>query len=51
MLLTTFHNFVLSNGLVAMGDTFSLIFTAIIFVIALALYLYARSMVRQAVLN
>ena len=51
MLITTFHNFVLSNGLQAIGDTFSLIFTAIIFVVALILYLYSRKLQQLAILD
>ena len=50
MLATAFHNYVLSNGMEVYGDTFSLVFTAIIFVIALGLYLYSRAMQRQGVL-
>jgi hypothetical protein len=33
------------------GDLFSLAFTAVIFVIALALYLYARAMQQRGILN
>jgi len=48
--LTTFHNFVLSNGMEVMGDSVSLMFVAIINVIALAMYLYARAMEQRGVL-
>ena len=51
MVITTFHNYVLSSGMEVMGDVFSLVFTAIIFVIALSLYLYSRAMWRRGVLN
>ena len=51
MVLTSIHNFVLSNGLEVIGDPFSLIFTAIIFVISVALYLYARTLVKREVLR
>ena len=37
MAITAFHNFVLSNGMEVIGDTFSLVFSAIIFLVALAL--------------
>lgn len=50
VIVTTFHNYVLSNGMEISGDLFSLIFTAVIFVIALALYLYARAMQKRGVL-
>jgi hypothetical protein len=50
MVLTSIYNFGLSNGLEVMGDPFSLIFTAIIFVVSVALYLYARAMVKRGVL-
>lgn len=50
MLVTTFHNYILSNGLQVVGDAFSLTFTAIIFITALALYFYARAMQRLAIL-
>ncbi len=49
-LITAFQNYVLSNGMEVMGDTFSLAFTAVIFVIAVALYLYARAMHKQNIL-
>ena len=49
-LITAFQNYVLSNGMEVMGDAFSLAFTAVIFVIAVALYLYARAMTRQNIL-
>ncbi len=51
MLITTFQNYVLSNGMEVVGDTFSLVFTAIIFVIALGLYLYSRAMQQREVLS
>lgn len=44
MVVTTLHNYVLSNGMEVVGDAFSLGFTAVIFLIALALFLYARAM-------
>ncbi len=48
--ITTFHNYILSNGMEVVGDAFSLGFTAVIFIVALALFLYARAMQKQAVL-
>jgi hypothetical protein len=50
MLITTFQNYVLSNGMEVIGDTFSLVFTAIIIVIALGLLFYSRVMLRRCVL-
>jgi hypothetical protein len=51
MLITTFHNFVLSNALEVIGDTFSLIFTGVIFIAAFAIYLYSRRMQQKNFLN
>ena len=51
MVLTTFQNFVLSNGMEVMGDGVSLGFTAAIFVIAVVLYLYARTMEKRGILR
>ena len=51
MVVTTFHNFVLSDGLSVMGDPFSLLFSAIIFVFALLLYIYAKAMRERGVLT
>lgn len=51
MVITAFQNYVLSNGMEVMGDAFSLSFTAAIFVVALALFLYARTMHRRNILN
>jgi hypothetical protein len=51
MLITTFQNYILSNGMEVMGDTFSLIFTAVIFLIALGLFLYSRAMLKKGVLS
>jgi len=50
MVVTTFHNYVLSNGFEVSGDAFSLAFTAVIFLAAVALLLYARAMHRRGVL-
>jgi hypothetical protein len=50
MVVTTIHNFGLSNGLEVMGDPFSLVFSAVIFVVALLLFLYARTMKNRGAL-
>ncbi len=44
MVATTIRNYVLSNGMDVIGDAFSLAFTAVIFLVALGLLLYARAM-------
>ncbi|MDY7091628.1 MAG: hypothetical protein SX243_01515 [Acidobacteriota bacterium] len=51
MVITTIHNFLLSNGLEVMGGAFPLIFTAVIFLVALGLWFYARAMQRRGVLT
>ena len=50
MSITAFQNYVLSSGMEVMGDVFSLMFTAAIFLLALAFFLYARAMQKQKVL-
>ena len=50
MAITAFQNYFLSNGMEVMGDAFSLGFTAAIFLLALAFFLYARAMQKQKVL-
>jgi hypothetical protein len=50
MVVTTFHNYVLSNGLEIFRDAGSRGFTAVIFAIALGLFLYARAMHKRGVL-
>jgi hypothetical protein len=51
MVLTSFHNFVLSNGLEVMGGAGGLAFSAVIFVVAVALLFYARHLARGRVLH
>ena len=51
MVLTTFHNFVLTNGIAIMGGTGGLVLSAVIFAIAVALLVYARSLARAGVLR
>ncbi|MBT8398231.1 MAG: hypothetical protein HKO65_13565 [Gemmatimonadetes bacterium] len=50
MIITTIHNWGLSNGLEVMGST-GIIFSVMIFVFALFLYLYARAMRDRGVLK
>ena len=49
MVITAIHNFFIANGLEIMG-TGGALFSAAIFVIALALWLYARAMAEKGVL-
>lgn len=48
--VSTLYNFVLSNGVEVMGSG-GMIFTGIIWVIALLLFFYARAMDKRGVLN
>lgn len=50
MVITTIHNFLLSDGLRIMGSG-AAVFSAVIFVVAVGLYLYARSLARRGVLT
>ncbi len=50
MVATTFRNYILANGMAVMGDASSLGFTAVIFLFALGLFLYARAMRKNGVL-
>ena len=50
MVITVIQNYVLSNGLEVAGDPFALAFTAAIFLVAVALYFYARSMQKRGIL-
>ena len=51
LVITVIHNYGLSNGMEVMGDAFSLGFTAVIFIIAVGLFLYARAMRDRKVLS
>ncbi|MCP5530950.1 MAG: hypothetical protein H7A44_10980 [Opitutaceae bacterium] len=51
MVITTIHNFVLSDGLQVMGGIGVVIFSAVIFVVALLLVIYAKAMRRRGVLK
>jgi hypothetical protein len=48
--VTTLYNFVLSDGLAMMGQG-AAVFSAVIWIIALALFFYARSMSKRGVLR
>ncbi len=48
--LTTLQNYVLSNGLEVMGGPGSVVFTVVIFLVAIGLYVYARAMRTRGVL-
>ena len=50
MLVSTVYNFVLSDGLAVMGTT-GAIFTAVIWVIAILIFFYARAMQKRGVLR
>ena len=51
MVITAFQNYILSNGMQVIGDTFSLAFTAVIFIVAVGLYWYSRAMLRRGTLH
>jgi hypothetical protein len=51
MLITSFHNFILSNGMEIMGGLVPLLFTVAIFAISIGLYLYAKKMKETGVLS
>lgn len=50
MVITTIQNYVLSNGMEIMGDAFSLVFTLVIFLASLGLYLYAKKMQSKGII-
>jgi hypothetical protein len=50
MLVTAFRNFVLADGIKVIGGTANLVFTAVIFLAALALPLYAMALAKRGVL-
>jgi len=50
VVLTTIQNYVLSNGMEIMGGPGAAVFAAVIFVVAVALYVYARAMAARRVL-
>jgi len=51
MIVTSIHNYALSNGLKIMGGAEALAFSAVIVVVGALLLLYARSMCRRGVLS
>ena len=51
MVITTIDNYVIRNGMEVIGDPFSLGFSALIFLIAVGLVVYARMMHKQGVLT
>ncbi|MDH3695414.1 MAG: hypothetical protein OER96_12680 [Gammaproteobacteria bacterium] len=51
MVITTIHNYGFSNGMEIIGDAFSLIFTAVIFVLALLFFVYSRAMRKRNLLT
>lgn len=51
MLLTFFHNFVLTDGVAVMGGVGSLAFPAVIVAVGVALPAYARGLARRGVLR
>ena len=51
MVISTIYTYGIADGMEVVGDTFSLVFTAVIFLIALALYFYARKMAGSDVLT
>jgi CHASE2 domain-containing sensor protein len=51
IVLTDLYNFVLSNGLEVMGGAGAVVFPAVIFVIGVLLWLYARAMRTRGVLR
>lgn len=51
MVLTTIHNYFISDGLKVMGGAGELMFAAAIFAISLVLFFYARLMVARGVLR
>jgi hypothetical protein len=51
MLVTTVHNFILSDGLEVMGGPGDIVFTVAIFLVALGLVFYARALQARGVLT
>ena len=51
MVITTVHNLVLSNGLEIMEGPGQLVFTGLIFVVGVALFLYTRHLAGRGVLR
>jgi hypothetical protein len=51
MVVTTIHNYFIADGLAVMGGAGPLVFSSVIFLVALGLFLYARAMRRRGVLR
>ena len=51
MAITFFHNFFLSNGMEIMGGAGPAIFTAVIFLVAIGLYMYTDRLKKNGVLS
>ena len=51
MVVVTIQNYVLSNGLEVMGGAGPVVFTGVIFVVSVVLFLYARAMSQRGVLT
>ncbi len=51
MLVTTVHNYIIENGIAVMGGIGPVIFSAVIFLVALGLVFYARAMRKRGVLG
>ena len=51
MAITFFHNFFLSNGMEIMGGAGPAIFTAVIFLVAIGLYMYSDRLKKNGVLS
>lgn len=51
MVVTTIYNYGISNGMDVMGGAGALGFTALIFIISVLLFVYARAMQQRQVLN
>ena len=51
MFITFVHNYILSNGLEVIGGTFELVFTGVIVIVAIGLYMYAKAMDKKGILS
>lgn len=51
MVPTFFHNYVLTDGLAIMGGASALGFTAVIFIVGVALLIYSRNLARKGILR
>jgi hypothetical protein len=50
MVVTSVYNFILSDGLEMMGGVGPLLFSALVFLVALGLWIYSRAMAKRGVL-